>query len=316
MATNREKLEKAKNDLTKLITQRSEKSGEIQSLADGARKEKAQEQLGKIDGKIVEELEEIEELELQVEREKLKADMESLQIREVKFLVGKLKKNDKKTIRNLESLVEKLLTLRVQKKALAGQESEITETLKAIARAYPNGWTESDDVYKRYLYVQIGDYLLTLQDNPEYSISVEDLEKLISPDEMRKYISVDKSAFLAAIEKGTVINIRTGQAVTFEDWEEMRTRSEREPKLDIKDKEKSADIRLIGVKPELFSLPIAELAQFEGIADKTVEAIANSKYHIRTIGDLYRLSGEALLSIRGIGSVRAKKIIDSIALFR
>lgn len=314
MATTQEASEKKQEALDKVKASLVEKQQKLATAKTEKQRSSLIGQIGRLQVKIAGlelNLKELQAKQLDEQRAVLEEEILTLRL---DILLEKLQSGDPKTIEELQAVARQVISLKQSNKELSGQIKDKTLLLKRLARAFPTGWTDSPDVYKRYRVLRIGQILIELQDNPEYDISWEDLLAWLGQATASTFIKVDKTALVKAIEVGEVTDFE-GELVTMEDWEAKRIRTQREPKVVIVDESDSdKPKKILFVDPQGFNDPIDSLKGQNSIMGADLAPL--KKANILTIGDLCRYSGEELLSIHGIGSIRARKVMDAVMFIK
>ncbi|MBU1132126.1 hypothetical protein KKC32_02685 [Patescibacteria group bacterium] len=309
---NQLKLEKALLDQAKVSRDLATKAGELGSETKEKKRATLESQIVRLDMRAEKIAAEIRRLNLAIKKDQLAelaADIERDEIHSA-FTDGNC---DKAMLKRIIASARKALNLRATRLVIEKDEKESLEFLRGIVSAYPSGWTANDDAAKRYKYFLVRRLMIILQDTPSYGISVDALISWLGEENAAAFIvpTVDKDELIEAIKRGSVRN-KDGEPVTFESWEERRTRKVGKPKVVIEEVDPLGRTKVAIVKPELMSEPVENLKTLTSLTGHEVNPLM--KANIRLVAEIRGFSGEELTAIPGIGHNRAEKIIDAICM--
>jgi len=242
------------------------------------------------------------------DRDKKKAEEEA-QKKYLELLIIGLEKADLGSEDDLLKIILDIEKLEDEAARISKVLADHRGIVRSIVQALPDGWTRNENVYKRYRMKAFHQFLIVLQDNPEYSITVDRLVAILGVQAALPLLKVDKTKLKKVIESGELFDV-AGKVFDEEYWRRVRTRKEKTPSVVIKTGYDGED--LIFVDPMLFN------NQIECLRDKGLDgSIINplKKAGINTIGDLCRHSGESLQAQSRIGVKRAQAVIDAVSLF-
>lgn len=316
MSTTAEKI----GELTAEISALEEKARQLNEellLAKPEKQEALARRLKKTIDRLQAKTSEKELLEIQLAREEIALKAMELTRREETLAEKQLKEGDRKTLQRIIDAAHTVMNLGATRLIIAKQEREFVEFLRRVVAKNPTGWTVHEDPAKRYKFFCVGRLSIVLQDSPSYDITLEDLVAWIGYDlAHRLYVRVDTAKLVKDIEAGRVFLPNPDFAlddiaVTMEDWYARRKRTVGEPKVVIKEDDTVGREKVLVVRPELLSLPIDELANLTDLTGHELNPLREAG--IQVIGQIRGFSGEQLLSIPGIGRIRAAKIMDAIS---
>lgn len=308
--TTEEKLEQAKTELEEFKNLLAKKEAELQAATTDKKKEQCKTQINAAKEKIQKQEFQIRKLGLQLKKEKLVALDEEIQGDEERLMVEALGIGDKKLLQQIIDAAHQVINLRETRLIIARQEKQFEEFLRRIAASHPTGWTFHQDVNKRYNFLRIGRLVIVLQDSPSYSISFDKLVEWIGLTEALRFVKVDTTALVKKIEDGQMKDTK-GNLIAMEEWEEKRARSTGQQKVVIKEEDPLGREEVLIVKPELLGEPIENLKNLTDLTGHELNPLISAG--IQKVAQIRGLSGEQIMSIPGIGSIRAKKIIDEIS---
>lgn len=202
-----------------------------------------------------------------------------------------------------------LSKVRAMQNFLKGRVGELVEVLRPFVMAHFRGYTRSDDPEKRYpaWFADASLFVALLQDNPLYELTVDQLIVLVGLKQATALLKVDYGA-VEEMAKGGLLVDTEGKPIDLERLAEMRKRTERTPRLELKsrgDKPIEELLDLIDPKFAERGLMIDAL----GLDTATANALQAAGY---TMVEQVRASFDTLQNIKGIGPRRAEKIINAL----
>jgi hypothetical protein len=303
------KLSEAMENLVHLQKEVKEKEVQLESET----KEKAKVSLEKALKKLHEKIKKIEEiipeLELKSKEESLFHLQEEVDHARTRSFLKKLASGDSKSAARVVDQGRELLRLQETRLMIEGREDEIKATLRLVVKEQPTGWTENADILKRYLLWRFGNLEIILQDTPQYKMSREFAETWLGLENILPFLKLDLSKLTAAIAEGKLID-KDGNVITLEELYEKRERTIGEPKVVVRENDAVGKKPVLTVKPQLLTMPVSELVNETLLTNAEINPLINAGFHI--LGMICGMSGEALMTIRGIGPARARKILDAV----
>ncbi|MDO8598737.1 MAG: hypothetical protein Q7S02_01365 [bacterium] len=211
--------------------------------------------------------------------------------------------------RAVAKMLADLGSVRAMQNLLKGRAGDLVELLRPFVMAHFKAYTHSDDPEKRYpaWFADAALWIALLQDNPLYALTVEQLVELVGLDQATKFFKVDYGAVEEMARKG-LLKDKGGKLIDLEQLAELRQRTERTPRLELKprgDQPIENLLDLIDPKFATRGLTIDAL----GLDTATENALRAASY---TMVEQARASFDTLQSIRGIGPKRAERIINAL----
>jgi len=216
---------------------------------------------------------------------------------------------DRKTLDAIVARVRMVLSLGETRLVLTKELKEAEEFLRRLVSSNPHGWTFNKDPLKRYKFVRIGRLTIVLQDSPSYDIKFHQLVEWIGLDLAIEYAKVDVSALVKSINAGEVEDLLDAQA-TEEDWLTRRTRTVGNPSVKIKEDDALGCARVMVLNPALLGLTLDELEDATALTGAEINPL--KAHGLSRVAEIRGFSGDQLQAIPGIGSVRAKKLIEEV----
>lgn len=202
-----------------------------------------------------------------------------------------------------------LSKVRAMQNFLTGRVKELVEALRPFVMAHFKGYTRNDDPEKRYpaWFADASLWIVLLQDNPLYELSVEQLIALVGLQRATALLKVDYGAVEELVKKGLLVDA-DGKLIDLERLAEIRKRNERTPRLELKSRgDKPIEELLDLIDPRFAERGLTTGAI--GLDTATANALQAAGY---TMVEQVRASFDTLQSIKGIGPRRAAKIIDAL----
>jgi hypothetical protein len=252
----------------------------------------------------------VQKIELDLMKERLVALQAQVQAEEVAVMDVAFNAADSKTLNAIVARAHMVLSLGATKLVLTKELTAAEDFLRKLVESNPHGWTFNENPLRRYKYVRLGRLTIVLQDSPAYDITFRQLVDWIGKEAAMKYAKVDVSALVKAIKAGDVEDMHCA-TVKEKDWLKRRTRTVGKPKVVIKEEDPLGRTQVMVVDPELLGLTLDEL---ESATALTGAEIGPLKAHgLSRVAEIRGFSGDQLQAITGIGSVRAKRLIDEVS---
>lgn len=216
----------------------------------------------------------------------------------------------------LVDAVRELINLRRTGNILSRRAKELTDRVRTFVARSPTGWVAGQtDPERRYLcwVSPDGTLQVVLEDNPLYEMSVDAVVQLVGFAASVEFLKVDYPALHRAVEAGRLVHANGtsgGGRVAVEELDALRTRRERAKSVEVTERGPGRVEELVeAVAPELVE-EFVETLEPLGLDGGTLHALHTAG--ITRIGHLRCLSGMDLAQIKGIGPVRAGRIISAI----
>lgn len=312
--TLKEQIESMKAEIEELEGKRDKKKAEFDAATTELQRAKYHVQLGKLVAKIADKVAALKSLQIKLQLEEIALQREALADREQTLLDQQVLVGDKKTLQRIIDAAHTVLNLGATRLIIAKQEREFVSFLRRVVVHNPTGWTSHEDPAKRYKFFRTSRLVIVLQDSPSYDITFEDLVYWLGMATARQFATVDTTKLANTIEMGTVLARGADGDIhiaTMEEWYQKRTRSVGEPKVKVMEEDVVGREQVLIVKPELLSMPIDELANLTDLTGHELNPLRAEG--VQKIGQIRGFSGDQLMSITGIGRVRAMKIMDAIS---
>ena len=202
-----------------------------------------------------------------------------------------------------------LAKVRAMQNFLEGRVKDLVKTLRPFVAAHFKAYTRHDDAERRYpaWFADASLFVAYLQDNPLYSLTVEQLIALVGLPRATELLRVDYRA-VAELADAEALTDTTGASVTTERLAALRTRKERTPLLELRTRgEQPIEEQLDLIDPRFAERGLGVEALRLDTA--TTNALRTAGY---TLVEQVRASFDTLQSIEGIGPKRAAKILDAL----
>ena len=310
-ATTAEKLDAAMETLVRLQGELQTKQASLAEMNPDLKKAATlRGQIERLEAKISKQEFEVKKIELDLMKEQLAALQARVRTEEVAVMDVAFSADDRKTLDAIVARAHLVLSLGATKLVLTKELKEAEDFLRQLVESNPHGWTFNKDPLRRYKFVRLGRLTIILQDTPSYDITFQQLVDWIGMEEAVKYAKVDVTALKKAIKAGEVEDVHCAK-VKEADWFKRRTRSVGTPSVVIKEEDPQGRAQVLVLNPELLGLTLDEL---EGATALTGAEINPLKTHgLSRVAEIRGFSGDQLQAIPGIGSIRAKKLIDEVS---
>jgi len=282
------------------------------------KREKFDNKIAKLQEKLSKQTAKVRMLTLLKKKEDVVALEAEIQQEEEQLVMEALNIDDQAGLQKIIDAAHTVINLKSTRLIITNQEQKAEELLRRVVSASPTGWTVNENVHRQYKYLRIGRLAIVLQDAPRYSISFDSLVAWIGLTEAMKFAKVDVSTLTKAIDTGKVRakpdpkkDEDEGKVLTLIDWESKRVRAVGQPKVVIKEDDAMGRGEVLIVRPELLAEPIDNLINLTDLTGHEINPLVAAD--VQVVAQIRGFSGEQLMSIPGIGSTRAKKIIDAIS---
>ncbi len=309
--TTQQKLEGARaklGELRDLLDQNGALLAE-DDLTESART-RLQKQASRLEEKVATHIRKVQELGLALKRESHAALAAEIEEDEIALASASLSGGNKKALQALIARAHEVLNLRKTRLIVTAQEKTAEAFLRRLVEEGPQGWTFHDDSNKRYRYVRLGRLTIVLQDTPRYSIAFGDLVAWIGFEAASKFAKVDSVALVKAIENDEIVDLG-GAKVLPGDWFDRRTRTVGTPKVVINENDPLGRARVLNLRSEFLGMTLEELQEATSLNGSEINPFLSQG--ITLVAQLRGFSGEQLQAIKGIGPVRAKRLLDEVS---
>lgn len=200
---------------------------------------------------------------------------------------------------------------------IKGPDDADKEWLRDCVMAHPSGWLQHEEVNKQYRFGRVGDILVILQDVVEYSWAFTDavaklgLQHLIELNVLK----VDHTKLLKLVGEGKVKvradeEHREGRPMTYEDWEQWRARKVNAPKVDVREDASVGKEPVVVIRVDFMTFAVEKLPEWTALKGNEINPLLAANFTV--VSQLRGMSMVDLMDIRGIGEIRARKIMSEI----